>query len=263
MDKLTEIMAFKRKEIADRIREVPESELTGLVHSSRPSLFDALRGHDSVSVISEIKRKSPSAGNIAAGASALTQAEHYVSAQADAISVLTDTEFFSGTIEDLKDVTEYVRKKGAGVPCLRKDFFVHPIQIVEAANAGASAILIIVRALSDNEMAILYQSANLAGLDSIFEIHNEDDLERAVAANAKIIGVNNRNLATFTTDLALSETLIPQIPAECVSIAESGIFTIEDVARVKAAGAQSVLIGQALMEHENPGAFIHQIHELQ
>ena len=262
MDKLTEIMAYKRQEIADRVRDVPESELSELVDPLRPSLFSALKGHDQVSVISEIKRKSPSAGNIAAGASALTQAGHYVSAKADAISVLTDTEFFSGTIEDLKDVTGYISQEGAGVPCLRKDFFVHPIQIVEAANAGASAILIIVRALTDEEIDTLYQSANWAGLDSIFEIHNEDDLERAVAAKAKIIGVNNRNLATFTTDLALSETLIPQIPSECASIAESGIFTIDDVARVKAAGAQSVLIGQALMEHDDPGAFIRQIHAL-
>lgn len=262
MDKLTEIMAFKRQEIADRVRDVPESELTGLVNAKRPSLFTALRGHDRVSVISEIKRKSPSAGNIAAGASALTQASHYVGAGADAISVLTDTEFFSGTIKDLQDVTGYIREKQANVPCLRKDFFVHPIQIVEAAQAGASAILIIVRALKDEEIATLFSSATLAGLDAIFEIHNEKDLERAVAAEAKIIGVNNRNLATFTTDLALSETLIPKIPDGCASIAESGLFTIEDVARVKAAGAQSVLIGQALMEHSDPGAFIRQIHEL-
>ena len=262
MDKLTEIMDFKRREIADRVRDVPESELNNLVDPHRPSLFSALKGHDQVSVISEIKRKSPSAGNIAEGASALTQAGHYVGSKADAISVLTDTEFFSGTLQDLKDVTGFIREKQAGVPCLRKDFFVHPIQIVEAAQAGASAILIIVRALNDEEMATLYRCANLAGLDSIFEIHNEDDLERAVSAEAKIIGVNNRNLATFTTDLALSETLIPQIPEACASIAESGIFNIEDVARVKAAGAQAVLIGQALMEHPDPGAFIRQIHEL-
>jgi len=262
MDKLTEIMAFKRQEIADRIRVVSDDELIGLANAERPSLFSALKGHDQVSVISEIKRKSPSAGNIAEGASALTQATHYVGANADAISVLTDTQFFSGKIEDLEDVTGYVKQVGANTPCLRKDFFVHPIQVIEAAHAGASAILIIVRALTDEEIATLYRSANLAGLDSIFEIHNQDDLERAVSADAKIIGVNNRNLATFTTDLALSESLIPQIPEACASIAESGIFTIEDVTRVKAAGAQSVLIGQALMEHADPGAFIRQIHDL-
>ena len=156
MDKLTEIMAFKRQEIADRVRDVPESELNALIDANRPSLFTALQGHEKVSVISVIKRKSPSAGNIAAGASALTQATNYVEASTDAISVLTDTEFFSGTIHDLEDATEYIREKQAGVPCLRKDFFVHPIQVVEAAHAGASAILIIVRALNDEEISTLY-----------------------------------------------------------------------------------------------------------
>lgn len=262
MDKLTEIMAYKRLEIADRIREVEDSELAAWVDPNRPSLYEALYGHDSVSVISEIKRKSPSAGNIAAGASAVKQAEHYLSAKTDAISILTDEKFFSGSINDLKNVTQAVKASSANVPCLRKDFFVHPIQTLEAAQAGASAILIIVRALNDEEIKTLYQSANLAGMDSIFEIHNDEDLERAVAADARIIGVNNRNLATFTTDLALSENLIPKIPASCASIAESGIFSLEDVSRVKAAGAQAVLIGQALMEHSDPGVFIQAIHNL-
>ena len=262
MDKLTEIMVYKKLEIADRVREIEDSELSAWVNPNRPSLFDALYGHESVSVISEIKRKSPSAGNIAAGASALKQAGLYLSAKTDAISILTDEKFFSGSLEDLKDVTEAVKESSAKVPCLRKDFFVHPIQTLEAAQAGASAILIIVRALSDDEIKTLFRSANLAGMDSIFEIHNEEDLERAVNAEAKIIGVNNRNLATFTTDLALSEDLIPKIPASCDSIAESGIFSIGDVSRVKAAGAQAVLIGQALMEHADPGAFIQEIHNL-
>jgi indole-3-glycerol phosphate synthase len=262
MDKLTEIMAHKRLEIADRLGEVQDSELEAFIDPNRPSLFQTLFGHDKVSVISEIKRKSPSAGDIAVGASAKTQAGHYVEAMTDAISVLTDEKFFSGSINDLKDVTRLIKNSQASVPCLRKDFFVHPIQIVEAAQSGASAILIIVRALTDEEIQLLYQSATLAGLDSIFEIHNEDDLSRATEAGARIIGVNNRNLATFTTDLALSEILIPQIPDGCVSIAESGIFSLDDVKRVKGSGAQAVLIGQALMEHSDPGAFIKEIHNL-
>jgi indole-3-glycerol phosphate synthase len=262
MDKLTEIMAYKRLEIADRVREVHHSELEALIDPDRPSLLHALLGHEKVSVIAEIKRKSPSAGNIAAGASATVQAGYYVEAMTDAISVLTDEKFFSGSINDLREVTELIKKAQAKVPCLRKDFFVHPIQIVEAAQAGASAILIIVRALKDEEIQLLYKSANVAGLDSIFEIHNEDDLSRAVQAKARIIGVNNRNLATFTTDLALSETLIPKFPEGCVSIAESGLFSIDDVKRVKGVGAQAVLIGQALMEHQDPGAFIREIHSL-
>lgn len=262
MDKLTEIMTYKRMEMADRLREVADSELQALADPTRPSLFEALKGRDRLSVISEIKRKSPSAGSIAAHASALTQAEHYARARTDAISVLTDEKFFSGSIEDLKEVTIYLNESALRVPCLRKDFFIHPVQIVEAAQAGASAILIIVRALSDDEIQVLNRSAHLAGLNAIFEIHNADDLGRALSAGARIIGVNNRNLATFTTDLEISEKLIPQIPQDCVSIAESGIFTIKDVARVRAAGAQAVLIGQALMEHPDPGVFIQAIHDL-
>ncbi|MCZ6671544.1 MAG: indole-3-glycerol phosphate synthase TrpC [Verrucomicrobia bacterium] len=262
MDILTEIMAHKRQEIADRLRDVPEEELEALFNPGRPSLFQALAGHDKVSVISEIKRKSPSVGDIASGASALTQAGHYVAAHTEAISVLTDEKYFSGSINDLNDVTAYIQESQTGVPCLRKDFFVNSIQVVEAAQAGASAILIIVRALTDEEIQTLFRSARLAGLDAIFEIHNTEDLERAIHADAQIIGVNNRNLATFTTDLALSEELIPQIPEGCASIAESGIITIDDVHRVKAAGAQAVLIGQALMEHRDPGAFIREIHSL-
>jgi indole-3-glycerol phosphate synthase len=262
MDKLTEIMAYKRQEIAGSLREVADSELEALIDPQRPSLFAALKGHDKVSVIAEIKRKSPSAGDIAAGASAASQAKNYLAAGTDAISILTDNHFFSGTLRDLEEVTSHIQDSNQAVPCLRKDFFIHPIQVVEAAQARASAILIIVRALTDEEIEVLYRSSQLAGLDALFEIHNEEDLQRAVTAEAKIIGVNNRNLATFTTDLALSEKLIPQIPDSCASIAESGIFRIEDVSRVKEAGAQAVLIGQALMQHPDPGAFIREIHSL-
>lgn len=262
MDKLREIMAHKRQEIEGRTREVSDTELSSLVNPNRPSLFKALFGHDKVSVIAEIKRNSPSAGDIAAGASALIQAQLYVGAETDAISVLTDEKYFSGSLNDLRDATRFIKHTRATVSCLRKDFFIHPIQVVEAAEAGASAILIIVRALTDEEIRILYSAAGLAGLDAIFEIHNEDDLGRAIQARAKIIGVNNRNLATFTTDLALSEALIPQIPQKCVSISESGIVSIDDVKRVKTAGAQAVLIGQALMEHPEPKVFIRQIHSL-
>lgn len=262
MDKLNEIMNHKRKELEGMLRPIPSAELKSLVDLERPNLFDALYGHEQVSVISEIKRKSPSAGDIAKNASALSQAKLYETAEADGISILTDQKYFSGSLEDLETVTGHITQNGSNIPCIRKDFFIHPIQVVEAANAGASAILIIARALSNREISDLFSAANQVGLDSIFEIHNEGDLERSVSAGAKIIGVNNRNLATFTTDLALSERLIPQIPKECASIAESGIFNLQDIVRLKAAGAQAVLIGQALMEHSDPGSFIREIHSL-
>ncbi len=262
MDKLTEIMAHKRHEIRGKLRQVSEGELRGLADPGRPSFLRAIAGHNTLSVIAEIKRKSPSAGSIAQGASAVDQANLYARAGADAVSVLTDRKYFSGTLDDLVGVTEHLGRNPGAIPCLRKDFFFHPIQVVEAAQAGASAILIIVRTLRQEEIRALYLAANLAGLDAIFEIHTEADLERAILADARIVGVNNRNLATFSTDLAVSENLIPKIPHPLISIAESGISTLEDVRRVKATGAHAALIGQALMQHEDPGSFIQQIHAL-
>ena len=262
MDKLTEIMAYKRREIRGEIRQVTDGELRGLADPQRPSFLRAIAGHKTLSVISEIKRKSPSAGSIAQGASAMDQATLYARSGADAISVLTDEKYFAGTLDDLARVTEGMGWNPEAIPCLRKDFFLHPIQVVEAARAGASAILIIVRMLGQMEIQALFRAANLAGLDAIFEIHNEEDLERAISANAVIIGVNNRNLATFATDLAVSEKLIPKIPPSLISIAESGIATLEDARRVKAAGAHAALIGQALMQHQDPASFMERIHAL-
>src|SRR5262249_32999073 len=140
--------------------------------------------------------------------------------------------------------------------CLRKDFFVHPIQVLQAREAGASAILIIVRALSDEEIKVLAAAADAAGLDALFEIHNEAEIARAVAHGAKIIGVNNRDLAIFKTDPALSWRLIPQFPCNVIAISESGIFNAADAARVRAAGAHAVLVGEALMKAPDPAALV-------
>jgi indole-3-glycerol phosphate synthase len=135
---------------------------------------------------------------------------------------------------------------------------VHPVQVLQAREAGASAILIIVRALDDAEISQLFLSAGAAGMDALFEIHDEADLARAVRHGAKIIGVNNRDLAVFKTDLALSERLIPQFPKDVIAVSESGIFTGRDAARVHAAGAQAILVGEALMKADDPAVLIHE-----
>ncbi|MBI5767042.1 MAG: indole-3-glycerol-phosphate synthase [Verrucomicrobia bacterium] len=258
-DKLTEIMAWKRQEIAPLIRHVTEAELADL-HASLPPpppFAAALRRADGrLAVISEIKRRSPSAGDIAATASSLEQARRYQAAGVDALSILTDTKFFGGMLSDLHGVTEYYRATPPAKPCLRKDFFVHPVQVLQARSAGASAILIIVRALGDDDITLLHRAAQAAGLDSLFEIHNEDDLARAIAHEARIIGVNNRDLAVFKTDLALSERLIPKFPRGVIPVSESGIFTGADAARVRAAGAQAILVGEALMKAREPGELV-------
>ncbi len=258
-DKLTEIMEHKRREIAPLIRPVLEPELARLNASlpRPPSFLDALRRPDrTLAVIAEIKRRSPSAGDIKAGASSLEQAQRYQAAGADALSVLTDEKYFGGTLDDLRGVTAHFRNTPPARPCLRKDFMVHPIQVLQAREAGASAILIIVRALTDNEIRVLHSAADAAGLDALFEIHNEAELERAVAHGASIIGVNNRDLAIFKTDLALSERLIPQFPRDVIAVSESGIFTPADAARARACGAHAILVGEALMKSPDPAALI-------
>lgn len=258
-DKLTEIMAWKRSEIAPLIRPVTWAEAAALNASlpPPPSFAAALRRADGqLAVISEIKRRSPSAGDIKAGVSAVEQAKRYQAAGADAMSVLTDEKFFGGTLDDLRGVTAHFATTPPTRPCIRKDFFVHPIQVLQARQAGASAILIIVRALTDQEISSLAATAAAAGLDALFEIHDESDLARALLHPAKIIGVNNRDLAIFKTDLGLSERLIPKFPRDVVAVSESGIHTAADAARVRAAGAHAVLVGESLMKSADPAALI-------
>ncbi|NDV62010.1 indole-3-glycerol-phosphate synthase [Puniceicoccales bacterium CK1056] len=263
MDKLTEIMAWKRQEVAKRRRPVRDEELAHFnPSSSHPSRFEkALRRESGIALISEIKRKSPSAGAIAEGRDAPEQARLYYNAGTDAISVLTDEKYFGGSIRDLWNVNDLLGNRSDSPPTLRKDFFVDRIQILEAAEAGASCILIIVRALSNEEMSMLFEAANLAGLDSIFEVHEESEVERALNCGARIVGVNNRDLTRFVTDLAISESIIPQLPENCVAISESGIHSIADAERAFEAGADAILVGEALMKMEDPEPFIQAIHD--
>jgi indole-3-glycerol phosphate synthase len=258
-DKLTEIMAWKRRELAPLLRDVSEAELAKL-DASRPrppSFATALRRADGgLAIISEIKRRSPSAGDIKAGVSSLDQARRYQAAGADAVSVLTDTKYFGGSLDDLRTVTTYFSTTPPALPCIRKDFMVHPLQVFEAREAGASAILLIVRALTDDEIKWLFNAAIAAGLDALFEVHTEAEIVRARAQGAKIIGINNRDLSIFTTDLGLSERLIPQLPPDIIAVSESGIANGSDAARVRAAGAHAVLVGEALMRAADPAALI-------
>lgn len=275
MDKLTEIMAHKRREVAPLQRPVFAAELAELNRRlpRPPSFAGALRRADGrLAIISEIKRRSPSAGAINPAASAVDQARRYRAAGASALSILTDSEFFGGTLADLIEVTAdfalpppapgvsgYALSLSKGsnpVPCLRKDFMVHPVQVLQAREAGASAILIIVRALTDDEIAALHTAATAAGLDTLFEIHHEDELRRAVQHGAKIIGVNNRDLAIFKTDLGLSERLIPLFPKDVIAVSESGFTTAADAARARACGAHALLVGEALMKATDPARLI-------
>jgi len=261
MSKLDEIIAWKRREIEDRIRPVAESEFSRWQEKTKdaPRFADFLRKENQLAIIAEIKRGSPSAGMIADGISAVEQAEKYAAAGADALSILTDAKYFSGSLDDLKNVTAHLAN-GRPIPCLRKDFMVHPIQVIEALEVGARAILVIVRALSDDEMKRIFEAASLAGLDVLVEVHEEREVERALRLDGiKILGVNNRDLAQFKTDLAFSEKIIPQLPDHLVKISESGIHSAADARRVRAAGADAVLVGEALMRAADPSILLREI----
>lgn len=261
MNKLDEIIAWKRREIEDRIRTVPEKELSRWAEATRgaPRFADALTQSGRLAVISEVKRSSPSAGVIAEGISAVAQADKYAAAGADALSILTDRKYFSGTLDDLQEVTAHLGKSRR-VPCLRKDFMVHPIQVIEALEAGARAILIIVRALSDEEIKRLFDAASLAGLDTLFEVHEEREVERALRVEGlRVLGINNRDLASFKTDLAFSEQIIPQLPGHLVKVSESGIQRGDDARRVRQAGADAILVGEALMRAADPTALLREL----
>ncbi len=254
MDKLAEIMAWKRREIAPLIRPVTEAEIARRAATlpRPPSFGRALRRTDGrLAVIAEIKRRSPSAGDIKTELDAIEQARRYQIAGADALSILTDEKYFGGSLGDLRDAASKV-----ALPCLRKDFMIHPVQVLEAREAGAGAILIIVRALDDEEIKMLHGAARAAGLDALFEVHDEAEVERAAKHGAAIIGVNNRDLAVFKTDLALSEKLIPSFPRSATAVSESGIATGADAARARAAGAHAVLVGEALVRAADPRSLI-------
>jgi indole-3-glycerol phosphate synthase len=194
----------------------------------------------------EAKKASPSAGIIAADFNPLSQAREYARGGAHALSVLTDEKYFHGHLSYLRQIREQVE-----LPLLRKDFIVHELQVYESVVAGADAILLIVAALDDKKLRVLYDLAKTCQLDVLVEVHDLPEMERALELGAEIIGINNRNLKTFTVDLATTEELAEEIPSEAVAISESGIKTAEDVRRVRACGINAVLVGETLMRAKN------------
>lgn len=219
-----------------------------------PPSFRAALARDTVAVIAEVKRRSPSKGDIAPTLGAVEQALRYVGGGAATISVLTEPLHFGGSLEDLERVASEV-----GVPALRKDFLVHPLQVLEARAAGAAAVLLIARALDPGALETLAAAARGAGLETLVEIRDEWELERAVAAGASAIGVNNRDLETLEIDPTTSLRLIPLIPAGTPAVAESGMATVADVERAGAAGADAVLVGSFVSAAADPTAAVASI----
>lgn len=212
------------------------------------SLAAALRASDRVSLIAEIKRRSPSRGSMDEAMVAASRAVDLVSAGAAALSVLTEPDSFGGSNRDLLDVVAAV-----SCPVLKKDFHVHPLQLWEARALGASAALLIARALGPEETAFLTESAREAGVEPLIEVRDEAELEWAVEAGATLIGVNRRNLETLQMEPGVLDLILPRVPAGCVAIAESGILSRADVEAVAALGADAVLVGSLFSTSENAG----------
>jgi indole-3-glycerol phosphate synthase len=205
-------------------------------------------GKDGIAVIAELKKASPSKGMIRADFRPAELARELEAAGAAALSVLTDEEFFQGSLDNLRSASA-----SASIPCLRKDFIVDEMQIVEARANCADAILLIVAALEQNELVALAKSARSQGLDVLCEAHDEAELERALDAGCDLIGINSRNLRTFEVNIDNALRLGEKIPDDCVRVAESGIQSGFDVARLRAAGYEAFLIGESLMKAEHPG----------
>jgi len=201
-----------------------------------------------------VKRASPSAGAIRAGLDAVAQARAYAAAGAAAISVLTDGPGFGGSLADLAAVREAV-----AVPLLRKDFVVDGYQLLEARAHGADAALLIVAALDADTLRRLLAGCRELGLAALVEVHDEAEVDAALAAGASIVGINNRNLKTFVVDLAVSERLLPRLPASVRGVAESGVRTAEDARRLRRAGAANLLVGEALVRAADPGALLREM----
>jgi indole-3-glycerol phosphate synthase len=212
---------------------------------------------DGLGLIAEIKRRSPSAGLIAAELDPQAHARLYATAGASAISVLTNHAYFGGSLDDLSAVAAVV-----STPLLRKDFIVDDIQILEARRAGASAVLLIVRALPPDDLAHLIQFARAHALEPLVEVHSADEIALALHSGADILGVNSRDLDTLETDPARSWDLLPLIPGRCLAIAESSMSTLADVEAAASAGADAVLIGRALSACSDPTGLIRGIRQV-
>ena len=219
-----------------------------------PAFRDALSGLTRLGVIAEIKRRSPSRGRLAIDLDVPALATRYAEGGAVALSVLTEPAFFDGDPSDLGAAQE-----ASGLPVLRKDFILESLQVWEARAMGASAVLLIAAALTPNELVALLDDVEHAGLDSLVEVHNSEEARMALDLGARIVGVNNRDLGSFAVDLAVAEAVAAELELAPFSVAESGIFTAADASRMKNAGYDAVLVGEALVRSNDPAALIREL----
>jgi indole-3-glycerol phosphate synthase len=246
-DILHRIVDTKRKEI-DALRPLAGEWARRAADAAPPRDFrGALADPSGLSLIAEVKRRSPGAGPIRPELDPVALAERYAAGGARALSILTDGPYFQGSLEDLDRV-----RSAVDLPCLRKDFILDPVQVLEARAAGADAVLLIVRILEDGPLRDLRLQAEELGMGVLVEAHDRDEVERALASGARILGINNRDLASFSTDLEVTLELMAVIPPDVVVVSESGIRTPGDAERLAARGVDAILVGEALVRSPDP-----------
>lgn len=250
---LDRILDATRERVAD-LRTRRAAVMEKAEAAAPPPSFENSLSRPGLAVIAEIKRRSPSRGDLAIDLDAVEQARRYANGGAAALSVLTEPVFFAGRPEDL-----VAARESTGLPILRKDFVLESIQIWEARAMGASAVLLIAAALTPNELAALLDDAGRAGIGALVEVHTIDEAKLSLDLGARIIGVNNRDLATFDVDLATAEEIAPFLSGAAVTVAESGIHSRIEAARMKAAGYDALLVGEALIRSPDPGALIREL----
>jgi len=263
---LDSIVAAARRRISERNADGRRSDLRSFLRSlETAAALHTPRGfrsqlrrvaHDGIAVIAELKKASPSKGLIRADFRPASLARDLERAGAAALSVLTDEQFFQGSLNYLREASSH-----SSLPCLRKDFIVDELQIIEARANRADAILLIVAALEQKELVALAGKARLYGLDVLCEAHDEPELQRALDAGCDLIGINSRNLRTFEVNLETAFRLVEKIPASCVRVAESGIQTSADLGRLRSAGYEAFLIGEMLMKAAHPGEALARVME--
>ena len=255
MSKLDELIAAAREGVERRRAQLPLEALrdrVGTLSGSRP--FREALVRPGVSLVAEFKRSSPSAGEIRPGATVADVCSAYERGGAAALSVLTEETRFGGSLDDLRQA-----RAASSLPILRKDFIVDAYQLYEAAVNGADAVLLIVAALSDEQLRALHEETRFLDLDSLVEVHDEDDLERALELDADVIGINNRNLKDLSIDLETTNELLTDVPAGKTVVAESGYTRHDQLLELERIGVDAVLVGESLMRAPDPEEAVREL----
>jgi indole-3-glycerol phosphate synthase len=255
---LDRIIEARRESIAHRKRVLPEVALKIAVEKKVPPPrdFSAALTRDGINIIAELKRSSPSRGMLREEYAPAVLASGFELAGAVALSVLTEEDFFHGSLADLKEASRVTK-----IPILRKDFVIDPWQVWEARAAGADSFLVIASILSDATLAELLELGRTLQIEPLVEVHEHEELDRVIAAGAKIIGVNNRDLRDFQVHLETSLMLIEKIPDDCVAVSESGLRAHEDIERLRRAGFDAFLVGEHLMKEADPSSALRVLRE--